>query len=93
MILQALYAGDFRPSEMKPENPTGVQAGRELEKFRAVLEQKLSEEEFALVEKLLNQMLLVADAECADYFAYGFSAGLLLAQEARELVERQIGGK
>lgn len=61
MILQALYAGDFRPSELKPENQTSARAGLELEKFRAVLERKLSEEEFVLVEKLLNQMLLVAD--------------------------------
>ena len=88
MMLQALYAGDFRPGEMKLEHP-----GREIEQLRAELEQKLTGEDFALVEKLLDQTLLARDAECADCFSYGFSAGLLLAREARELVERQMKGK
>ena len=93
MMLQALYAGDFRPGEMKLEHPGCARAGREIEQLRAELEQKLTGEDFALVEKLLDQTLLARDAECADCFSYGFSAGLLLAREARELVERQRKGK
>ena len=93
MMLQALYAGDFRPGEMKLEHPGCARAGREIQQLRAELEQKLPGEDFALVEKLLDQTLLARDAECADCFSYGFSAGLLLAREARELVERQMKGK
>ena len=50
MMLQALYAGDFRPGEMKLEHPGCARAGREIEQLRAELEQKLPGEDFALVE-------------------------------------------
>lgn len=90
MMLQALYAGDFRPGRDEAGTSRLCRAGREIEQLRAELEQKLMGEDFALVEKLLDQTLLARDAECADCFSYGFSAGLLLAREARELVERQI---
>ena len=35
MMLQALYAGDFRPSEMKLEHPGCARAGREIPGNRA----------------------------------------------------------
>ena len=57
MMLQALYAGDFRPSEMKLEHPGCARAGREIEQLRAELEQKLTGEDFALVEKLLESKI------------------------------------
>ena len=33
MMLQALYAGDFRPGEMKLEHPGCARAGREIEQL------------------------------------------------------------
>ena len=38
MMLQALYAGDFHPGEMKLEHPGCARAGREIEQLRAELE-------------------------------------------------------
>lgn len=91
VILDAIYGGEFRPSE------TGLmdcadfkRASQEICRIRSVLEQHLSEGDFALVEQLLNQTLLARDAESTRLFQYGFSAGLLLMKEAETLVSKQI---
>ena len=47
------------------------------------LKERLKGEDFQMVEQLLEQDLNVRCMECECHFRYGFSAGLLLVQEAQ----------
>ena len=83
MLLEAMFRGEFYPSEtVVPRGP----AHRALQKaghdLLETLKTRLKGEDFHLVEQLLEQDLNVRCMECECHFRYGFSAGLLLVQEA-----------
>lgn len=83
MLLEAMFRGEFYPSEtVVPRGP----AYRALQKaghdLLETLKTRLKGEDFHLVEQLLEQDLNVRCMECECHFRYGFSAGLLLVQEA-----------
>lgn len=48
------------------------------------LSQRLSKGDYALVEKLRAQNAIAQCEESEVYFKYGFSAGLIVRQEARK---------
>lgn len=91
MLLEAMFRGEFYPSEtVVPRDP----AYRALQKagndLLEMLKVRLKGEDFQLVEQLLEQDLTVRCMECECHFRYGFSAGLLMIQEAQlELQSRR----
>ena len=91
MVLDAIYRGELLPCENNMEgNDRHKQAGKEIEQLLKTLRHNLSEEDLALVDKMLEQTLIVCDTECSDAFQYGFSAGLMLMQEVQEILHKRI---
>ena len=88
MILEAIYNGDFYPSEtVVPKSEKYRNALRVCEKIMDQLAQRLTKEDYDLVETLLDQSSIAQCEESECHFKYGFSAGLLLQQEAEEQVK------
>ena len=88
MILEAMYNGEFYPSEIVvPSSQQYVQALRACENVMQQLSRRLSKEDYALVEELQTQSRIAQCEENECHFKYGFSAGLLLQQEAEEQVK------
>ena len=85
MILEAIFNGEFYPSEtVVPRSEKYRKALRDCVKMLA---QRLTKEDYDLVETLLDQSSIAQFEECACHFKYGFSAGLLVQQEAWEQVK------
>ena len=88
MILEAIYNGDFYPSEtVVPKSEKYRNALRACEKIMDQLAQRLTKEDYDLVETLLDQSSIAQCEESECHFKYGFSAGFLLQQEAEEQVK------
>ena len=88
MILEAMYNGEFYPSEViVPSSQQYVQALRACENLMQQLSRCLSKEDYALVEELQTQSQIAQCEENECHFKYGFSAGLLLQQEVEEQVK------
>ena len=84
MILEAIYNGDFYPSEkVVPTSPAYIEALKTCEKLMEQLSRRLS-----LVEELQTQSSIAQGEESEYHFKYGFSAGLLVQQEAVEQVKK-----
>ena len=85
MILEAMYNGEFYPYEtvvpMSPEYRKAVQTCATL---MEQLSQQLSKEDYALVGELRAQNAIAQCEEGESHFKYGFSAGLIVQQEAHE---------
>lgn len=92
MLLEAIFGGEFYPAEAVV--PRSTQYKELIQSSNLLLEKlkiRLSAEDFSLVEQLLEQDLTAHSMECEFHFRYGFSAGLVLLQEAyQELRKRQI---
>lgn len=52
--------------------------------------ERLSKEDYALVEELRAQVAIAQCEENESHFKYGFSAGLLVQQEAHEQVSKKV---
>ena len=88
MILEAIYNGDFYPSEtVVPKSEKYRNALRACEKIMDQLAQRLTKEDYDLVETLLDQSSIAQCEESECRFKVGFSAGLLLQQEVEEQVK------
>lgn len=58
MILEAIYNGEFYPSEkVVPTSPAYIEALKTCEKLMEQLSRRLSKEDYALVEELQTQSL------------------------------------
>ena len=89
MILEAIYSGDFYPSEtVVPKSDKYREAMRTCEKLMDQLAKRLSKEDYDLVEELQDQVSIAQCEESECHFKVGFSAGLLVQQEAHELMSR-----
>lgn len=89
MILEAIYSGDFYPSEtVVPKTEKYRKAMKACEKLMDTLAEKLSKEDYELVETLMDQSSIAQSEESECYFMYGFSAGLLVQQESDELMRK-----
>ena len=53
------------------------------------LSQRLSKEDYALVEELRAQNAIAQCEESESHFKYGFSAGLIVQQEAHEQLQNK----
>ena len=91
MLLEAMFRGEFYPSEtVVPRDPAYRALQKASNNLLAIRISILKGEDFQLVEQLLEQDLNVRCMECECHFRYGFSAGLLLVQEAQlELQSRR----
>ena len=88
MILEAIFNGEFYPSEaIVPRSQQYVKALRACENLMQQLSRRLSKEDYALVEELQTQYQIAQCEENECHFKYGFSAGLLLQQEAEEQIK------
>lgn len=88
MILEAMYNGEFYPSEVVvPSSQQYVQALRACENLMQQLSRRLSKEDYALVEELQTQSQIAQCEENECHFKYGFSAGLLVQQEAEKQIQ------
>ena len=94
MILEAMYNREFYPCETVV--PTSPEYRRAIQTCAALtcaalmeqLSQRLSKEDYALVEELRAQNAIAQCEESESHFKYGFSAGLLVQQEAHKQVQR-----
>ena len=89
MILEEMYNGRFYPCETvvtdSPEYKRALKASSDL---METLSERLSKEDYKLVEELREQVSIAQWEENESHFKYGFSAGLLVQQEALEQVQR-----
>ena len=51
--------------------------------------ERLSKEDYALVEELREQVAIAQCEENESHFKYGFSAGLIVQQEAHEQLQNK----
>ena len=56
---------------------------------KSVYSQRLSKEDYALVEELRAQNAIAQCEESESHFKYGFSAGLIVQQEAHEQLQNK----
>ena len=84
MLLEAMFRGEFYPSEtVVPRDPAYRALQKASNDLLETLKERLKGEDFQMVEQLLEQDLNVRYMECECHFRCGFSAGLLLVQEAQ----------
>lgn len=87
MILEAMYSGNFYPSEtVVPTSEVYRKAVKACEKLMEQLSQRLSKEDYELVKELRAQTAIAQCEESESHFKYGFSAGLIVQHEAYEQV-------
>ena len=88
MILEAIYNGNFYPSEtVVPKSEKYRNALKACEKIMDRLAEKLSKEDYDLVEELQDQISIAQCEENGCHFKIDFSAGLLVQQEAVEQIK------
>ena len=88
MSLESIYNGDFYPSEtFGPKSQKYRNALRACEKIMDQLAQRLTKEDYDLMETLLDQSSIAQCEESECHFKVGFSAGLLVQQEAVEQIK------
>ena len=90
MILEAMYNGEFYPCEtVVPTSPEYRKAVQTCAELMDQLSQRLSKEDYALVEELRAQNAIAQCEESESHFKYGFSAGLIVQQEAHEQLQNK----
>lgn len=81
-LLESLYYGHLNPEEqMIPKDPEYRQCRRELSEAMEALKKKLSAEEFADLEELMNLQYNIQGLEMAAAFGYGFRLGAAMLIE------------
>ena len=82
MILEAMYNGEFYPCEtVVPTSPEYRKAVIACEKLMEQLSQRLSKEDYELVQELRAQTAIAQCEESESHFKYGFSAGLMFSRK------------
>ena len=86
MILEDLWSGRFYPAEtVVPTNPEYREVNREISEKMERLQAQLPQEQFALVEQVMEQTALAHSMELESHFCFGFAAGMQLQREASNL--------
>ena len=82
MILEDLWSGRFYPAEtVVPTSPEYREVNQEISKKMECLQTQLPQEQFTLVEQVLEQTALAHSMELESQFCFGFAAGMRLQQE------------
>lgn len=88
MILESMFRGDFAPVEqVYPEESEYREALKSIEALMQLLSQKLSPEDYQMVETILAHYGTAESIECEAHFKFGFSAGLTLQKEVQSHIE------
>ena len=88
MILEATYNGNFYPSEtVVPKSERYRNALKACEKIMDRLAERLTKEDYDLVEELQDQASIAQCEENECHFKVGFSAGLLVQREVMEQIK------
>jgi len=88
MILEAIYNGNFYPSEtVVPKSERYRNALKACEKIMDRLAERLTKEDYDLVEELQDQASIAQCEENECHFKVGFSAGLLVQREVMEQIK------
>lgn len=81
-LIESLYYGRLIPEEqVVPKDPEYRQRSRELSKVIEAWKKKMSAEEFAELEKLLDLQQEIQGMEMAAAFTYGFRLGAVMIIE------------
>lgn len=90
MILEEMYNGRFYPCEtVVADSPEYKRAVKACSDLMETLSERLSKEDYKLVEELREQVSIAQCEENESHFKYGFSAGLLVQKEAYEQVAQR----
>ena len=78
MILEEMYNGRFYPCEtVVADSPEYKRALKACSDLMETLSERLSKEDYELVEELREQVSIAQCEENESHFKYGFSAGYL----------------
>lgn len=90
MILEAMYNGEFYPCEtVVPTSPEYRKAVIACEKLMEQLSQRLSKEDYELVQELRAQTAIAQCEESESHFKYGFSAWLMFSRKPMNKCSRR----
>ena len=90
MILEDMYRGRFYPCEAVVPTSEGYRkAIKDCENLLEQLSQRLSKEDYELVQELQEQTAITQREESESCFKYGFSVGLTVQHEAYEQFNRE----
>ena len=90
MILEEMFNGRFYPCEtVVADSPEYKRALKACSDLMETLSERLSKEDYKLVEELREQVSIAQCEENESHFKYGFSAGLLVQKEAYEQVAQR----
>ena len=90
MILEAMYNEKFYPCEtVVPTSPEYRKAVIACEKLMEQLSQRLSKEDYELVQELRAQTAIAQCEESESHFKYGFSAGLMFSMKPMNKCSRR----
>ena len=90
MILEEMFNGRFYPCEtVVADSLRFKQATKASAALMDTLSEHLSKEDYALVEELRAQNAIAQCEESESHFKYGFSAGLIVQQEAYEQLQNK----
>lgn len=84
-FLESLYCGDLIPQKhLVPKDPSYRQKGRELSEKKEAWREKLSSDEFAELEMLLDLQNQMQGMELTTTFTYGFKLGAAMIIEIHQ---------
>ncbi|MNJ52104.1 hypothetical protein D3C77_474240 [compost metagenome] len=90
-LLESLYYGHLIPEEqLVPKDPMYRKKGRELSEKIEVWKKKLSNDEFAELEALLDLQQQIQSMEMTAAFTYGFKLGAVMIIEIH--LDHGVGG-
>ena len=82
MILEAIYSGEIYPAEpVTPENDDFRHANEEISNTMNFFQEKLSKEDYELLEKLCDHHADASLMVSQEHFKYGFTMGVLMMCE------------
>ncbi|MCD7814352.1 MAG: hypothetical protein LUH20_09980 [Lachnospiraceae bacterium] len=84
-IMDALFDGRIYPGEqVLSKDPKYAKTDREMDLLMSKLEDRLSKEDYDLVEEMCDLLSVSQDIQNKEFFRYGLSMGLQLMREAYE---------
>ncbi|MCD7883442.1 MAG: hypothetical protein LUI87_07030 [Lachnospiraceae bacterium] len=87
-VLKLIYDGKIYPAEqIVSSDPAYHSALRELDRVLAELEDRLDEEDYQLVDTVLELCAEQMDYQCSAFFEYGFSLAAELHSEANDVIQ------
>ena len=88
MLLEEIYRGNFTPTDLaSPTDPQYKAANQKVTDLTDQLREHLSPDDYLLLDDLISQIYIANCMELEQCFAFSFSAGLVLQQEAAQQIK------